>query len=239
LDALASGAATMPGVAAEVLNQSGNDCKIIPNDADLIDGDALPIRAVPPRSGRGILVRGAEPAVLGQRAVALLRALLVPPLESQLQASGLGYKRNSLFPSIAITVLICPGASIGKARSADNSGCGICTRANSWNYICIADAFRARGLAGPKIALWSNDASLRSQLLAKGSFVTAMGKLNAQWYGLKVLPIELPVQPWPVVIATLRGRALSPAVELLIEFVRDLTKPMRAANGVVARRRPR
>jgi DNA-binding transcriptional LysR family regulator len=110
-------------------------------------------------------------------------------------------------------------------------------RADSWNYICIADAFRARGLPGPKISLWSNDALLRSQLLAKGSFVTAMGKLNARWYGLKALPIDLPVQPWPVVIATLRGRTLSPVVNLLIEFVRDFTKSMRAANGV-PRRRP-
>ena len=109
-------------------------------------------------------------------------------------------------------------------------------RADSWNYICIADAFRTRGLPGPKIGLWSNDAPLRSQLLAKGSFVTAMGKLNAQWYGLKVLPIDLPVQPWPVVIATLRGRTLSPVVELLIEFVRDFTKPMRAANRIPHRR---
>src|SRR5215216_4202881 len=109
-------------------------------------------------------------------------------------------------------------------------------RTDSWNYICIADAFRSRGLPGPKIGLWSNDAALRTQLLAKGSAVTAMGKLNAQWYGLKVLPIDLPVQPWPVVIATLRGRTLSPVVELLIEFVRDFTKPMRAANGVPRRR---
>src|SRR5215218_706643 len=96
-------------------------------------------------------------------------------------------------------------------------------RIDSWNYICIADAFRACGLPGPKIGLWSNDAPLRTRLLAKGRFVTAMGKLNAQWYGLKVLPIDLPVQPWPVVIATLRGRTLSPVVKLLIEFVRDIT----------------
>jgi DNA-binding transcriptional LysR family regulator len=109
-------------------------------------------------------------------------------------------------------------------------------RADSWNYICIAEAFRTCGLPGPKIGLWSNDAPLRTQLLAKGSFVTAMGKLNAQWYGLKVLPIDLPVQPWPVVIAMLRGRTLSPIVKLLIDFVRDSTKSMRQANGVPRRR---
>jgi DNA-binding transcriptional LysR family regulator len=108
-------------------------------------------------------------------------------------------------------------------------------RADSWNYICIADAFRSRGLPGPKIGLWSNDAPLRTHLLAKGRFVTAMGKLNAAWYGLKVLPIDLPVQPWPVVIATLKGRTLSPVVELFIEFVRNFTKPMRQANGTPRR----
>lgn len=104
-------------------------------------------------------------------------------------------------------------------------------RTDSWNYICISDAFRARGLPGPKIGLWSNDAPLRTHLLAKGRFVTATGKLNAQWHGLKVLPIDLPVQPWPVVLATLKGRTLSPVVELFIEFVRAFTKPMRQAAG--------
>ena len=104
-------------------------------------------------------------------------------------------------------------------------------RADSWNYICIADAFRRHGLAGPKIGMWSNDATLRSHLLAEGAFLTATGKLNAQWHGLKVLPIDLPVQPWPVVLATVRGRTLSPTVKLLVDFVRDFTEPMRAAHG--------
>ena len=100
-------------------------------------------------------------------------------------------------------------------------------RTDSWNYICIADAFRTRGLSGPKIGLWSNDASVRTHLVAAGQFVTAMGKLNAEWCGMKVLPINLAVQPWPVVIATLKRRTLSPVVELFIEFVRQITKPMR------------
>jgi hypothetical protein len=54
---------------------------------------------------------------------------------------------------------------------------------------------------------------------------------------LKVLPIDLPVQPWPVVIATLKGRTQSPVVGLFLEFVRDFTKPMRQARGI-ARARP-
>jgi DNA-binding transcriptional LysR family regulator len=106
----------------------------------------------------------------------------------------------------------------------------ILARADSWNYICIADAFRARGLPGPKIGLWSNDAPLRSHLIAQGGFVAALAKSSAEWLGMKVLPVDLPVQPWPVVIATLKNRALSPVVELFIEFVRDFTKPMRQAQ---------
>ena len=72
--------------------------------------------------------------------------------------------------------------------------------------------------------------------MAKGRYVTAIGKLNAGWYGMKVLPIDLPVKPWPIVIATLRGRTLSPVVELFIEFVRHFTKPMRQAHRITPRR---
>ena len=51
-------------------------CKIFPNGVRSVDGDDLQIWPVPPRADAGILFRGAEPTVLGQRAVALLRVLL-------------------------------------------------------------------------------------------------------------------------------------------------------------------
>jgi DNA-binding transcriptional LysR family regulator len=106
----------------------------------------------------------------------------------------------------------------------------ILARTDSWNFICIADGFRKRGLPGPKIGLWSNDAPLRGHLIDQGKLVTALAKSSAEWLGMKVLPVDLPVQPWPVVIATLKNRAVSPVVELFIEFVRDFTKPMREAQ---------
>ncbi len=62
--------------------------------------------------------------------------------------------------------------------------------------------------------------------MAKGRFVRAVSKSTAEWYGLKVLPVDLPAQPWPVVIATVKNRTLSPLVELFIAFVRDFTKSM-------------
>jgi DNA-binding transcriptional LysR family regulator len=104
-------------------------------------------------------------------------------------------------------------------------------RTDSWNYICMAEAFQARGLKMPKISLWSNIASLRNHMMAKGQFVTAVSKSTAEWNGMKLLPVDLPVQPWPVVIATLKNRTLSPVVELFIQFVRDFTAPMRAGEN--------
>jgi DNA-binding transcriptional LysR family regulator len=101
-------------------------------------------------------------------------------------------------------------------------------RPDSWNYICIADAFRARGLGAPKIALWSNDAPVRNQMIATGRFVTTVSRSTADWYGMKVLPVDLPAKAWPVVIATVKDRTLSPVVELFIQFARDFTKSMRA-----------
>jgi DNA-binding transcriptional LysR family regulator len=106
----------------------------------------------------------------------------------------------------------------------------ILARPDSWNYICIADAFRARGLPGPRVGLWSNDAPLRTHLLAKGQFVTALAKSNARWYGLKILPVDLPVHAWPVVIATLKDKTVSPVVERFIDFARSFTRPVREAS---------
>lgn len=106
----------------------------------------------------------------------------------------------------------------------------ILPRADSWNYICVMDAFRARGLAMPKVALWSNIVPLRNQLIATGQFVTALSISITKWHGMKVLPVDLPEHEWPVVVATLKNRALSPVVELFIGFVRDFTKPMRQAQ---------
>jgi len=111
----------------------------------------------------------------------------------------------------------------------------IMARTESWNYICIAEAFRTRGLPGPKIGLWSNDASLRSHLIANGQFVTSLARSSAEWFGMKPLSVDLPVQPWPVVIATIQDRTLSPVVEFFIDFVRNFTRPMREPQAAQRR----
>jgi DNA-binding transcriptional LysR family regulator len=112
-------------------------------------------------------------------------------------------------------------------------------RTDSWNYICIAEECRTRGLQMPKVSLWCNVAPLRDHMMAKGQFVTSVSRSTAEWHGMKVLPVDLPVRPWPVVIATLKNRTMSPVVGLFIQFVRDFTEPMRAASvGLPRKRKP-
>ncbi len=103
----------------------------------------------------------------------------------------------------------------------------ILTPPNTWNYIGIGEAFRARGLAMPKINLMTSSVHVCTHLLANGDFVTALAKSLAERFRLKVLPVDLLDRAWPVVFITLKNRTLSPVVELFIEHVRQFTRPMR------------
>jgi DNA-binding transcriptional LysR family regulator len=95
----------------------------------------------------------------------------------------------------------------------------------------ISEAFRARGLSIPKISLMTLSVHLRTNMVASGHFITtfphSVARLHADRFSLKVLPVDLPVRPWPVAIVTLKNRTLSPIVERFIAYVRDFTRPMR------------
>jgi DNA-binding transcriptional LysR family regulator len=95
---------------------------------------------------------------------------------------------------------------------------------NTANYVDMMEAFRARGLAVPKVALESVSVPLRTYLLATGPFVNAMVKSIASQSQVKILPVELPVRPWPFAIFTLKNRTLSPVAERFIQHLRDCTK---------------
>ena len=100
----------------------------------------------------------------------------------------------------------------------------------SWLYGHLAEAFRAAGLHMPKAALVTQSVPLRLHLLANGPYITAFARstlgLYADRYDLKALPVNLPDRPWPVVIATLKNRTLSPLVERFIECAREVAKTM-------------
>jgi DNA-binding transcriptional LysR family regulator len=95
----------------------------------------------------------------------------------------------------------------------------------------VSEAFRARGLGTPKISLMTLSVHLRTNMVASGHFITtfpsSVARLHADRFSLKVLPVDLPVRPWPIAIVTLKNRTLSPGVERFIAHIRDFTRPMR------------
>jgi DNA-binding transcriptional LysR family regulator len=93
----------------------------------------------------------------------------------------------------------------------------------------VKEAFGAIGQDMPRISVETFSVALRNQLLASGHFVAAvpgsMLHLNAM-HGLKVLPIDLPRRPWPVVIVTLRNRTVAPTVQLFMQCARAVVGSM-------------
>jgi DNA-binding transcriptional LysR family regulator len=108
----------------------------------------------------------------------------------------------------------------------------ILTPPDSWTNLIMAETFRARGLELPKTCLMTFSVYLRVQLLATGPFITAfpssMLRLNANQSALKVLPVDLPVRPWPAAIVTLKNRILNPVAQLFIDHLRAFTRSMAA-----------
>jgi len=97
---------------------------------------------------------------------------------------------------------------------------------DSWNYQTVTQAFRARGLPPPKVSLSTFSIHLRVNLLVSGRYLTVFPRsvlrINAERYQVKMLPVELPRLPhtWPVVVATLKNRTLSPVVGIFIDHLR-------------------
>jgi DNA-binding transcriptional LysR family regulator len=99
---------------------------------------------------------------------------------------------------------------------------------NSWNYIELAEACRVRGVDMPKTRLDTNSTAVRVSLLSDGPYIATFPsssmRLYADRFSLTVLPVDLPIRPWPVVIVTLKNRTLSPVVERFLECTREVAK---------------
>jgi DNA-binding transcriptional LysR family regulator len=106
----------------------------------------------------------------------------------------------------------------------------ILTRADSWAYSRLAEAFEQRGLKMPKASLLTLSIPLRIHMVANSSYISVFASsvlhLNAARYGLRSLSIDLPRRPWPVVVVTLRNRTVNPLVERFIECARAVTKSL-------------
>jgi len=96
----------------------------------------------------------------------------------------------------------------------------------------IKEMFEAHGLKVPQESVCAASILLRSHLLGTGRFVTMLPRTvlryNAKPWSLKVLPVALRINPWPIAILTLKNRTRSPVVELFIENLRAVAKAMSA-----------
>jgi DNA-binding transcriptional LysR family regulator len=93
----------------------------------------------------------------------------------------------------------------------------------SWTVSLLTEAFRAKRLEMPRIEVATYAIPLLRSLCATGKFISVLGgltMLEGKRLGLKALPVDLPVWPWPVAIVMLKNRTVSPAVERFIEQVR-------------------
>ena len=112
----------------------------------------------------------------------------------------------------------------------------ILTRPGTWNHTTVADAFRARGLDLPTVCVTTFSVDIRNDLLATGRFLTAFPRsfvnVHADRFSLTILPVKLPVRPWPVEIITLKNRTLNPVVQRFIDHIRAFASTMSAGSAV-------
>src|SRR5580704_848907 len=111
----------------------------------------------------------------------------------------------------------------------------ILTAPGTRNYEAVAAAFRARGLAMPRLSVTTLSVDLRTTLLAIGPYIAtfpqSVVQLHGERFGLKALPIDLPARPWPVSLLTLKNRTLGTVAERFIECVHAVAKPLASARA--------
>jgi DNA-binding transcriptional LysR family regulator len=103
---------------------------------------------------------------------------------------------------------------------------------SSWNSMIVAEAFRARGLDLPQVSLISLSIHLRASLIATGPYITVLPNsvMRGNRLAAKILPVDLPIRPWPVAVITLKNRMLNPPVQLFIDHLRSFTKSLSATS---------
>jgi DNA-binding transcriptional LysR family regulator len=97
----------------------------------------------------------------------------------------------------------------------------------SWMRSFVAEAFQAKGLGMPRVKVATYSSGLLQNLLTTGKFIGVTNgfglRLLGKRLGIKALPIDLPVWPFPVAIVMLKNRTVSPVVELFLKHVRAFT----------------
>ncbi|MCK1453212.1 hypothetical protein IVB36_20540 [Bradyrhizobium sp. 35] len=102
--------------------------------------------------------------------------------------------------------------------------------ARKCDWINHRETFRARGLGYPRATVVTDSPHMRVSLLETGRFITVFPASALRFLtsgpALRILAVELPAARRPNGIVTLKDRALSPVAQLLIDYARELAKPM-------------
>jgi DNA-binding transcriptional LysR family regulator len=109
----------------------------------------------------------------------------------------------------------------------------ICPPPGSIAASIFSDAFIGAGVMTPRATVSSLSLQVHMFLLAAGRFLALLPESTVRYIAehlpVRVLPVDLPVQPRPVVIVTLKDRTLSPVAKLFVESVRAGIKSLK--NG--------
>ena len=99
---------------------------------------------------------------------------------------------------------------------------------NTWSHKVLTAAFRACGLSMPEVSLRTLSVHARTSLLTTGQFVTVLPisilRHDLTRLPITMLPVELPADPWPVAVVTLKNRTLGPVAERFLECARAVAK---------------
>jgi DNA-binding transcriptional LysR family regulator len=111
---------------------------------------------------------------------------------------------------------------------------GVYRRPSPW--VAFQRAFRAKGLDyPPRSAVVAVSTQLHASLIATGRYLGILPGSMLRFCGkrlsLKILPVELPIQPRlrSVGVITLKNRTLSPVAQLFIDCAREVAKPLAKA----------
>jgi len=94
----------------------------------------------------------------------------------------------------------------------------------------VADAFRASGLKFPPKGVAFGPHQMFCTLLANDPFLSILPdsllRFARNLPSLTVLPVNLPVPPWPIGIMTLKAQTPSPVTQLFVGRIREAVKPL-------------
>jgi DNA-binding transcriptional LysR family regulator len=94
----------------------------------------------------------------------------------------------------------------------------------------IAKAFQGCDLDVPNAAVTVYSIQMQNALLSTGRFLSflpaTMLHFSAKRLSLKVLPVDMPSQMWPIGIVTLKERTPNPATRLFMECALQVAKPL-------------